>query len=262
MDLVARDAQSCGQRNVLHSNPRHEGIKNVRNYSRASREKINSDIMLIVFDTSGLLRDVTLLPLCIKRLCHVLIPYTVVRELEGLKKAELTKLKRKVAETNGFLNKYKENGCRYFHVENMREACFGVKEFGCENNDDVILKCAFTAAKKYKDERVFVVLVTNDKNLALKSIAHGVFTVDKRELLNVLMIRTVGSRKKLPLAAEPTIWQLLQYKLATKAAKTTRRNSPQHKFAKIPTPRNVRDHAHSRNRNSKAKYLAENDRTD
>ncbi|VDK50952.1 unnamed protein product [Gongylonema pulchrum] len=43
--------------------------------------------IVIVFDTSCLLQDTTLLTRCIQRLYHAVIPYTVVRELDGLKKS-------------------------------------------------------------------------------------------------------------------------------------------------------------------------------
>ncbi|MCP9265615.1 Metalloendopeptidase [Dirofilaria immitis] len=168
---------------------------NAGNYIEDDGTNKNAGTALIVFDTSVLLRDAfyyhfvlkQLLANFIAELCHVLIPYTVLKELDGLKKTDHEKLRMKIIKTYGFLHEYSKRGCYYLHIENMFEASFGVREFGCQNNDDVILKCVLITTKRYRNEGVSVMFVTTDKSLAVKAMAHNIFTVDRNELFHLLI---------------------------------------------------------------------------
>ncbi|VBB35088.1 unnamed protein product, partial [Acanthocheilonema viteae] len=67
-----------------------------------------------------------------------------------------------------------------------------MEEFGCQNNDDIILKCAFVTTRKYENESVRVVFATNDKNLAVKAAAHNIIT----ELLHLLTVDPLRSESQ------------------------------------------------------------------
>ncbi|KAM3725447.1 Transcriptional protein [Dirofilaria immitis] len=189
-DLVVGKVRSFRQQNFWRPNLHFKNFAlsaNAGNYIEDDGTNKNAGTALIVFDTSVLLRDAFLLPLCIEKLCHVLIPYTVLKELDGLKKTDHEKLRMKIIKTYGFLHEYSKRGCYYLHIENMFEASFGVREFGCQNNDDVILKCVLITTKRYRNEGVSVMFVTTDKSLAVKAMAHNIFTVDRNELFHLLI---------------------------------------------------------------------------
>ncbi|CAG9533597.1 unnamed protein product [Cercopithifilaria johnstoni] len=232
MDLVIREIRSYRQQNFWCPNVR---FGNHSGYARSNIEiKKNSVVTLIVFDTSGLLRDTGLLPLCIEKLCHVLIPYTVLKELDGLKKTDYEKLRTKVIRTHGFLHDYSKSGCCYLHIENMFEASFGVEEFGCENNDDIILKCALITTKRYRSEKVSVIFVTNDKSLAVKALAHNIFTLDRKELVDLLLTKAPEGKKELLSPESLAQREFLRYNSAGSSAqqKLSQNNFLHSAFAK------------------------------
>uniref|UniRef100_A0A915PHK4 PIN domain-containing protein n=1 Tax=Setaria digitata TaxID=48799 RepID=A0A915PHK4_9BILA len=198
-ELIVKEIRSFTQHNFWHPKLYHEdftSLSNKGNHTKTNGPSKNPGMPLIVFDTSGLLQDTTLLPLCIEKLYHVLIPYTVLKELDGLKKTEYDKLRMKVVKTYGFLHDYSKSGCYYLHIENMFEASFGVKEFGCQNNDDIILKCVLFTTTKYTNERASVIFVTNDKSLTVKAVAHNIVTLNKNELLRLLTTAPQGSMNR------------------------------------------------------------------
>ncbi|MCP9257476.1 hypothetical protein DINM_000829 [Dirofilaria immitis] len=95
-------------------------------------------------------------------------------------------LRSKAMKTIAYLHDCVKRGCNYLFIENTFEASDGMEEFGCQNNDDIILKCAFINTRKYDNERIRVVFATNDKNLAVKAAAHNIVTADRNELLHLL----------------------------------------------------------------------------
>uniref|UniRef100_A0AAF5PIK3 PIN domain-containing protein n=1 Tax=Wuchereria bancrofti TaxID=6293 RepID=A0AAF5PIK3_WUCBA len=204
MDLVMKEVRTFRTKNFWCPNLRFEYPTCAQNHMEVGGIKNVSPMTVVVFDTSGLLRDTALLPLCIEKLYHVLIPYTVLKELDGLKRTDYEKLRVKVIKIHRVLHEYSKSGCGYLHIENVFEASFGVKEFGCQNNDDVILKCAFVTTNKYKNGKV--IFVTNDRNLAMKAMAHNIVAVDRFELIKFVVDDILNGRKT-PSAAESSAQQ-------------------------------------------------------
>uniref|UniRef100_A0AAF5PV77 WW domain-containing protein n=1 Tax=Wuchereria bancrofti TaxID=6293 RepID=A0AAF5PV77_WUCBA len=189
IDFVVEEVQAFRREHFLHPNLFAEN--NAQFFHTAKNAGVcetakNADMILIVFDTSCLLQDTTLLPMCTRKVYCSLIPYTVLQELDGLKKAKCDELRSKAVKTVAYLHDCIKRGCNYLFIENTFEALNGMEEFGCQNNDDIILKCAFVTARKYENESVRVVFATNDKNLAIKAAAHNIVTADRDELLHLL----------------------------------------------------------------------------
>ncbi|KAL3982902.1 PIN domain family protein [Acanthocheilonema viteae] len=211
MGLLFKEIRFLRQKNFWCPNLCSEDSDNSSHIEITGEKK-----MLIVFDTSGLLRDTTLLPLCFEKSCHMLIPYTVIKELDGLSKSGYEKLRKKVIRTYGFLHEYSKKECNYLHIESIYEASYCVKEFGCQNNDDVILKCALINTKQYRDEGILVIFVTNDRGLAVKATAHNIYTVDTKELIEFLITKTSEGKRQMFLqynsAETPAQQKFLQYK--------------------------------------------------
>ncbi|VDM10717.1 unnamed protein product [Wuchereria bancrofti] len=86
MDLVMKEVRTFRTKNFWCPNLRFEYPTCAQNHMEVGGIKNVSPMTVVVFDTSGLLRDTALLPLCIEKLYHVLIPYTVLKELDGLKR--------------------------------------------------------------------------------------------------------------------------------------------------------------------------------
>uniref|UniRef100_A0A2K6W0U5 PINc domain-containing protein n=1 Tax=Onchocerca volvulus TaxID=6282 RepID=A0A2K6W0U5_ONCVO len=211
-DLIIGKVRSFRHQNFWRPNLQFKNFAlsaNAGNYMESNGTKKNAGAAMVVFDTSVLLRDATLLPFCIEKLCHVLIPYTVLKELDGLKKTEHEKLRMKVIKTYGYLHEYAKRGCYYLHIENMFEASFGAREFGCQNNDDIILKCVLITTKRYRNAGVSVMFVTTDKSLAVKAMAHNIFTVDGNELFHLLI--TNSSRANKPRSAGSSMQSLYEF---------------------------------------------------
>uniref|UniRef100_A0A915PPY0 PIN domain-containing protein n=1 Tax=Setaria digitata TaxID=48799 RepID=A0A915PPY0_9BILA len=205
IDFVVGEVQAFRREHFLHPDLFVDDTApffHARRYTEACKRTENAGMILIVFDTSCLLQDTALLPMCIQRLCCSVIPYTVLKELDGLKKAKSDELRLKAVKTIAYLHDYIKRGCNYLFIENTFEASNGMEEFGCRNNDDIILKCAFVTTKKCKllslvsdkNEPVYVVFATNDKNLAVKAAVHNIVTADRNELLN--LITTDPSKNK------------------------------------------------------------------
>ncbi|CAG9535160.1 unnamed protein product [Cercopithifilaria johnstoni] len=190
IDIVVEEIQAFRREHFLHPNlfakVSVSAAPFFHNNAGARETTENTNMVLLVFDTSCLLQDTALLPMCIQKLYWSLIPYTVLQELDGLKKAKSAELRSKAVKTIGYLHDCVKRGCSYLFIENTFEASNGMEEFGCQNNDDIILKCAFATARKYENEPVCVVFVTNDKNLAIKAAAHNIKTADRNELLHLL----------------------------------------------------------------------------
>ncbi|VDK79812.1 unnamed protein product [Onchocerca ochengi] len=189
VDFVVGEVQAFRREHFLHPNPCTEDnapFYDAAKYTEVYETTKNAGIMLIVFDTSCLLQDTALLPMCIQRAYCSLIPYTVLQELDGLKKATSDELRSKVVKTIAYLHDCIKRRCNYLFIENTFEASDSLEEFGCRNNDDIILKCAFVTTKKYEKEPIRVVFATNDKNLAVKAAAHNIITADRNELLHLL----------------------------------------------------------------------------
>ncbi|VIO92902.1 WW domain containing protein [Brugia malayi] len=189
IDFVVEEVQAFRREHFLHPNlftkNNPQFFHTAKNMEVCETAK-NADVALIVFDTSCLLQDTTLLPMCTGKICCSLIPYTVLQELDGLKRAKCDELRSKAVKTVAYLHDCIKRGCNYLFIETTFEALNGMEEFGCQNNDDIILKCAFVTAKKYENESVRVVFATNDKNLAVKAAAHNIVTADRDELLHLL----------------------------------------------------------------------------
>ncbi|VDK72635.1 unnamed protein product [Litomosoides sigmodontis] len=187
VDIVVEEVQAFRREHFLHPNLLADTSAPLFHKNAGACEKIeNAGMVLIVFDTSCLLQDAALLPMCIQRLYCSLIPYTVLQELDGLKKAKSDELRSKAAKTIAYLHDCIKRGCNYLLMENTFEASSGLEEFGCQNNDDIILKCAFLTTRKYENDSIHVVFATNDKNLAVKAAAHNIITADRNELLHLL----------------------------------------------------------------------------
>ncbi|KAK6102870.1 PIN domain family protein [Brugia pahangi] len=189
IDFVVEEVQAFRREHFLHPNlftkNNPQFFHTAKNMEVCETAK-NAVVALIVFDTSCLLQDTTLLPMCTGKICCSLIPYTVLQELDGLKRAKCDELRSKAVKTVAYLHDCIKRGCNYLFIETTFEALNGMEEFGCQNNDDIILKCAFVTAKKYENESVRVVFATNDKNLAVKAAAHNIVTADRDELLHLL----------------------------------------------------------------------------
>ncbi|KAG8967618.1 hypothetical protein FRC03_009647 [Tulasnella sp. 419] len=152
---------------------------------------------LVVVDTNVL---ISLLPLC-KSLVQivnsspalnitVIIPGIVIQELDGLKTSrkiniatradgtqkhvEVSKLAREA--NNWLLQKMKE-GCRCIRVQKEtdtpRRPSWKVNRSGL-TNDDLILECTKFFAAWYDITSANVMILTNDKNLALKALTEGI----------------------------------------------------------------------------------------
>ncbi|EFO26668.2 hypothetical protein LOAG_01819 [Loa loa] len=186
VDLVIREVQTFRLQNFWRPDLYFENPAYAGNHMEVSGIKKSAGMTMIVFDTSGLY--------------HVLIPYTVLKELDGLRRTEYEKLRTKVIRTLEILNEYSKGGCYYLHIENMFEASFGVREFGCQNNDDVILKCALLTTNRYRNVGVPVIFVTNDKSLAVKAVAHNIVTVDQTELIRLFVNNDTLEDKQPPSA--------------------------------------------------------------
>ncbi|KAM3722600.1 Transcriptional protein [Dirofilaria immitis] len=189
VDFVVGEVQAFRREHFLSPNrfaSDKAQFSHAAKYTRLHETTENAGMVLIVFDTSCLLQDTTLLPMCIQRTYCSLIPYTVLQELDSLKKAKSGELRSKAMKTIAYLHDCVKRGCNYLFIENTFEASDGMEEFGCQNNDDIILKCAFINTRKYDNERIRVVFATNDKNLAVKAAAHNIVTADRNELLHLL----------------------------------------------------------------------------
>ncbi|EJW82540.1 hypothetical protein WUBG_06549, partial [Wuchereria bancrofti] len=186
IDFVVEEVQAFRREHFLHPNLIMHSFFILQKMREFVKQRKNADMILIVFDTSCLLQDTTLLPMCTRKVYCSLIPYTVLQELDGLKKAKCDELRSKAVKTVAYLHDCIKRGCNYLFIENTFEALNGMEEFGCQNNDDIILKCAFVTARKYENESVRVVFATNDKNLAIKAAAHNIVTADRDELLHLL----------------------------------------------------------------------------
>ncbi|VDK57076.1 unnamed protein product [Gongylonema pulchrum] len=88
-------------------------------------------------------------------------------------------MRLKAVKTCALLHDYMKRRCYYLHIENTFEVLDGLKEFGCENNDDIILKCAYVTTKRCENEAVTAVFATNDKILAVKAAAHNIAVADR-----------------------------------------------------------------------------------
>uniref|UniRef100_A0A0R3RXS3 WW domain-containing protein n=1 Tax=Elaeophora elaphi TaxID=1147741 RepID=A0A0R3RXS3_9BILA len=193
IDVVVEEVQAFRREHFLHPNLFAEANAPFFHANTKACETVeNAGMMLVVFDTSCLLQDTALLPMCIQGMHSSLIPYTVLQELDGLKKAKSDELRSKAVKTIAYMHDSIKRGCSYLFIENTFEALNGMEEFGCRNNDDIILKCAFITTKKNENEPVRVVFATNDKNLAVKAAAHNIITADRNDLLHLL---TTGSSR-------------------------------------------------------------------
>ncbi|VDM08853.1 unnamed protein product [Wuchereria bancrofti] len=193
IDFVVEEVQAFRREHFLHPNLFAEN--NAQFFHTAKNAGVcetakNADMILIVFDTSCLLQDTTLLPMC-TRIIHIyyyfffhFCCFTHLNQKNIIQKCD--ELRSKAVKTVAYLHDCIKRGCNYLFIENTFEALNGMEEFGCQNNDDIILKCAFVTARKYENESVRVVFATNDKNLAIKAAAHNIVTADRDELLHLL----------------------------------------------------------------------------
>uniref|UniRef100_A0A1I7VC22 PINc domain-containing protein n=1 Tax=Loa loa TaxID=7209 RepID=A0A1I7VC22_LOALO len=189
IDFVVEELQAFRREHFLHPNlfvKNNAPFFDTVNNTGACETSEKAGMVLIVFDTSCLLQDTALLPMCTQRIYCSLIPYTVLQELDGLKKAKSDELRSKAVKTIAYLHDYIKRGCNCLFIESTFEASNGLEEFGCQNNDDIILKCAYVTTRKYENEPVRVVFATNDKNLAVKAAAHNIATADRNDLLHLL----------------------------------------------------------------------------
>lgn len=121
---------------------------------------------------------------------QIVVPYTVVKELDALKIQRDAVGKFSEAAVNArkattwLLGVFKKQG--FGVVGQKLEISAQMKEFA-ESNDDKILKCALELSKGYENngQSSFVCLVTNDKNLAVKAMFNGILSVNEDEIRQV-----------------------------------------------------------------------------
>ncbi|VBB32086.1 unnamed protein product [Acanthocheilonema viteae] len=87
IDIVVEEVQSFRREHFLHPDVFANAYSPFfHKYATACETIKSAGRVLVVFDTSCLLQDTVLLPMCIQSLYCSLIPYTVLQELDGLKK--------------------------------------------------------------------------------------------------------------------------------------------------------------------------------
>ncbi|SCU87362.1 LAME_0D09802g1_1 [Lachancea meyersii CBS 8951] len=141
---------------------------------------------------------------------QIVIPRTVVQELDGLKNAndriESNQSKFSDSPTIGALAR-KANDWIYTHFSNLDSAVVGQRlnqrlDYSCRK-DDSILDCCLYYREKLN---LFVILMSNDKNLCLKALTEKILTVSFRPGMSAELIatRVYQERSSLPEVAEET----------------------------------------------------------
>uniref|UniRef100_A0A158R4Z0 WW domain-containing protein n=1 Tax=Syphacia muris TaxID=451379 RepID=A0A158R4Z0_9BILA len=141
--------------------------------STVQRKAQGRSVTLIVVDTCILLQDVLVLKRGVLGGLCLLVPYIVLKELDGLKTKGTDQIRAAVRQVINFLwefsLKYTERVFFQSFFECSQHQKY-LKQFGCSNNDDMVMMSALMTKVKCKadDSKVFVCLATSDKNLALK----------------------------------------------------------------------------------------------
>ncbi|SCU91262.1 LAFA_0F02740g1_1 [Lachancea sp. 'fantastica'] len=138
----------------------------------------------------GILEDLRALSMQYQH--KIVIPRTVVQELDGLKNAtdrvESSQSSSHDACTIGALAR-KANDWIYTHFSNLDSAVVGQRlnqklDYSSEK-DDAILDCCLYLTSK---QNLFVVLMSNDKNLCLKALTEKILTVSYRKGMSAKLI--------------------------------------------------------------------------
>ncbi|CEP63419.1 mRNA-processing endoribonuclease LALA0_S08e02036g [Lachancea lanzarotensis] len=138
----------------------------------------------------GILED--LRALSVEYRHKIVIPRTVVQELDGLKNAtDRVESSQSIGYgscTIGALAR-KANDWIYTHFSNLDSAVVGQRlneklDYTSEKDDAILDCCLYFIAKKH----LFVVLMSNDKNLCLKALTEKVLTVSHRKGMSAKLI--------------------------------------------------------------------------
>ncbi|KJE89730.1 hypothetical protein CAOG_01161 [Capsaspora owczarzaki ATCC 30864] len=100
----------------------------------------------------------------------VVLPWTVVQELDRLKKGNVS---TEAQRANEFLLRMLQAKHPFLKGQPLKESSKGFNEPGIENNDDRILDCCL----RYRQSKVpmpRVILLTNDKNLGVKALVNNI----------------------------------------------------------------------------------------
>ncbi|GMT16824.1 hypothetical protein PFISCL1PPCAC_8121, partial [Pristionchus fissidentatus] len=127
---------------------------------------------IAIFDTSALLENCDVIYLTIRNRSTVVIPYAVMRELDGIKKGGRRGLSAKAAKIHRELDDLTARKHPFLVQESGQEEQTPMAEIGCENADDRILKCALRINSFMHDRTANIVFVTDDRNLRLKGRAY------------------------------------------------------------------------------------------
>ncbi|KAI8897132.1 PIN domain-containing protein [Globomyces pollinis-pini] len=99
---------------------------------------------------------------------YVLLPFVVLKELDGLKKSLTHNVRLNAVTSHNFLFEFLQNSNRHLKGQSITEI---VQTH--DSNDDQILDCCVFAMKSGKS----VVLLSNDKNLCIKAMIHSITTI-------------------------------------------------------------------------------------
>jgi rRNA-processing protein FCF1 len=128
----------------------------------------------IVIDTNYLLSDLNFFKALFILLPDNLffyIPYTVTKELDGLKQSKDNKISYQARQANDFIYSSLLNSPK------IRGQQIGeVLQKGLEIPDDRILDCCLYAKEKLTPN---IILLSHDKNLCMKALVHSVVTISK-----------------------------------------------------------------------------------